>query len=80
MRPPLNLVDLIEVNIDFLAGRGGGSLKSPRGFVDEDSVGEVALNQEMRNKISRRSFIGGPYPMWCHRSPGGLVNRQAVPR
>jgi hypothetical protein len=60
MRPPLNLVDLIEVNIDFLAGRGGGSLKSPRGFVDEDSVGEVALKQEMINKISRRSFIGGP--------------------
>ena len=70
MRPPLNLVDLIKVNIDFLAGWDGGSLKSPRGFVDEDSMGEVALKQEIRNEISRRSFIRGPYSIWCHRSPG----------
>jgi hypothetical protein len=47
MRPPLDLVDLVEMDIDFLSGRGGGGLEGPRGFVDEDSVGKVTLNRKM---------------------------------
>lgn len=47
MRPPFDLVDLIEVDVDFLSGRGGGSLEGPGGFVDEDGVGEVALDRKM---------------------------------
>lgn len=47
MRPPFDLVHLIEVDIDFLSGRGGGSLEGPRGFIDENRVGEVTLNRKM---------------------------------
>ena len=47
MRPPFDLVHLIEMDANFLAGEGGGSLKRPRGFVNADSVGEVALNRKM---------------------------------
>lgn len=44
MRPPLDLVDLIKVDVDFLSGRSGGSLQGPGGFIDSDSVGEVTLS------------------------------------
>lgn len=47
MRPPFDLVHLIEMDADFLAGEGGGSLEGPRGFVDADGVGEVTLNRKM---------------------------------
>lgn len=47
MRPPLHLVDLIEVNVDFLSGRGGSSLQSPGRFIDTDSVGEITLSTEI---------------------------------
>jgi hypothetical protein len=35
------------MDADFLAGRGGGSLEGPRGFIDADGVGEVALGRKM---------------------------------
>jgi hypothetical protein len=47
MSPPFDLVHLIEMDADFLAGRGGGSLEGPRGFVDANGVGEVALNRNI---------------------------------
>lgn len=43
MRPPFDLVDLIEVDVDFLSGRSGGSLQGPGGFIDSDSVREITL-------------------------------------
>lgn len=46
MRPPFDLVHLIEVDIDFLSGWSWGSLEGPRGFIDEDSVGEITLNKK----------------------------------
>ena len=47
MRPPFDLVHIIEVVFVFLSGRGGGSLEGPRGFIDENRVGEVTLNRKM---------------------------------
>jgi hypothetical protein len=41
--PPLDLVDLVKMNVDFFARRGRGCLEGPGRFVDEDRVGEVAL-------------------------------------
>ena len=53
MRPPLHLVGLVKVNIDYFAGLGvgggfaGGSERGerPGGFVDVDGMGEVALRE-----------------------------------
>lgn len=39
--PPLQLVRLVEVDLDILARGGGG--ERPRGVVDADGVGELAL-------------------------------------
>lgn len=41
MRPPLHLVDLVEVDGDFFAA--GDGLERPGGFVEKNGVGEVAL-------------------------------------
>lgn len=40
--PPLHLVDLVEMQADFLAA--GDGLEGPGGVVDVDGVGEVALD------------------------------------
>ncbi len=41
MSPPLHLVDLVEVDVNLLAG--GGCFQRPGGFVYMDWVGEGAL-------------------------------------
>lgn len=46
MRPPFHFVDLVEVDVNFLPGRGGGGLEGPGGLIDADSVGEVTLVTE----------------------------------
>lgn len=51
MRPPFDLVHLVEVDIDFLSGRGGGGLEGPSGFVNENGVGEVALRREKKGVV-----------------------------
>lgn len=43
MCPPFLLVDLVEVDVDFLARRRRGSLESPGGFVDVDRMGKITL-------------------------------------
>lgn len=46
--PPLDLVDFVKMNVDFFARRGRGCLEGPGRFVDEDRVGEVALQMAER--------------------------------
>ena len=41
VRPPLQLVGFVEVDLNVLARGGGG--ERPRGVVDADGVGELAL-------------------------------------
>lgn len=44
VRPPLHLVDLVEVDLDGLGGgRGRGGGEGPGGVFDVDKVREVAL-------------------------------------
>ena len=45
MRPPLLLVDLVKVDVDFFARRGWGRLEGPGGFVDDDGMREVTLQK-----------------------------------
>lgn len=47
MSPPFHLVHLVEVNVDFLARRGGGGFQGPGGFINTDSVGEITLSTEI---------------------------------
>jgi hypothetical protein len=51
VRPPFDLVHLVEVDIDFLARWGGGGLEGPGRFIDEDGVGEVALQRDMDGQL-----------------------------
>jgi len=51
VRPPLELVGLVEVDVEGLEGRGGGGggrqrRERPGGLVDVDGVGEVALRRQ----------------------------------
>ena len=51
MRPPLHLVDLVEVDLDVLAC--GCGAQGPGRIVDTDGVGELALI-DVRRSVSRR--------------------------
>lgn len=44
MRPPLHLVDFVEVDLEGLGAVGSG-FEGPCAVVDEDRVGEVALSR-----------------------------------
>ena len=43
MRPPVHLVDFVEVERDFFTGGMGGCFEGPGGFAGVDGVGEGAL-------------------------------------
>lgn len=43
MRPPVHLVDFVEVDGDFFAGGCGGCFEGPGGFVGLDGVRECTL-------------------------------------
>jgi hypothetical protein len=60
MRPPFHLVDLVEMDVDFLAGRVRGGFERPGGFVEVNSVWELALFMNMRNLGNCRYSIHFP--------------------
>jgi hypothetical protein len=55
MSPPFHLIHLIEVDVDFLAGRGGGGFQRPGGFINADSVGEITLRAETNQLVLMRA-------------------------
>lgn len=53
MWPPFNFVDLVEVQVDFFAGWGGGCFEGPGRFIDQDGMGEIALKRVSEDDTSR---------------------------
>jgi hypothetical protein len=63
VRPPLHLVGFVEVHLDVLAsGRGR---EGPRGLVEADGVGELALGLSAApsREITERTLMKGSWPL-----------------